>query len=85
MKSTPQTEVERACEILGSQAALADLLGVSPAVINQWIKGVRPVAPKHGPKIETATGVRCEGLCPEVDWESIRSTTSQSVPEPAPP
>ncbi|OYO27902.1 helix-turn-helix domain-containing protein [Janthinobacterium sp. PC23-8] len=84
MKSTPQTEVARACGIVGSQAALAKILCVSPAVVNQWIKGIRPIPDKQCPKIEIATSgaVRCETLCPDFDWAYLRASQSKERESP---
>jgi DNA-binding transcriptional regulator YdaS (Cro superfamily) len=47
--------IKTACDTIGSQFALASLLGVSPGFINQWIKGRRPVPTKYCAKIENAT------------------------------
>jgi len=79
MDELSKSPLERACEIVGSQAALAKALGVTPAVINQWLKGRRPIPPRHCPEIEGLTSgeVRCEDLCPEVDWAAIRSSNQQ--------
>jgi DNA-binding transcriptional regulator YdaS (Cro superfamily) len=45
----------KACEVLGGQAPLARLLGVSSPTVNQWVKGRRPVPIEHCPAIEAAT------------------------------
>ena len=47
--------VKQACDILGSQAALSRLLCVSPGMVNQVVKGRRPLPVKHGLRIEKAT------------------------------
>lgn len=75
MKNTVQAAIGKACAIFGSQLALAENLGVTPGVVSQWVKGARPVPPRHCPKIERLTDgvVRCEELCPDVDWGLIRN------------
>lgn len=85
MKNSSQVSVTRACSILGGQAALAGRLGVTPAAVNQWIKGLRPVPSKHCPKIEEITGgsVRCEELLPSFNWESLRARPSMGAPHRA--
>ncbi|MDC6407294.1 YdaS family helix-turn-helix protein [Xylella fastidiosa] len=53
-KSKP---IAMAVEVLGSQKALADLLGVHPALVSQWVTSRRRVAPRHVLTIESATGI----------------------------
>jgi DNA-binding transcriptional regulator YdaS (Cro superfamily) len=59
-----------------SAVNLARKLGVAPVLISQWRTGRRPVPAKHCPIIERITNrqVRCEDLCPDVDWGFIRGT-----------
>lgn len=68
--------IEKACALVGGQAALARLLGVTPAAVNQWTKGLRPVPAERCPSIErlTSGAVRCEQICPDVDWAFLRGT-----------
>lgn len=47
--------INRASTICGSKAALARAIGVKPPVIQQWIKGDRPIPTKHCVSIERAT------------------------------
>lgn len=65
-----------ACGKAGGQASLARIIGVSPAMVHQWTKGIRPIAAEHCPSIERATNgaVRCEDLRPDVDWGYLRAT-----------
>lgn len=60
---------------------LADLIGVSPAAVNQWISGHRPIPAERCPAIERATNgaVRCEDLRPDVEWSVLRIPADQSV------
>lgn len=52
---TQNKPIEKACAIVGSQAALARIMGVKPAMVNQLIKGHRPVPIEHCLAIERAT------------------------------
>lgn len=69
MSKLNQTPITKACEIVGSQSEVAKLLGVPPAAVNQWVKGLRPVPDKHALAIERATNgkVTRKELCPD-DW-----------------
>lgn len=64
--------LEEAARIYGSEASLARTLGVSRGALNQWKKEGREVPAEHAPRIEKLTGVRCERLCPSVDWAYLR-------------
>ena len=70
--------IERACEIIGSQAKLARSLGVTTPVVNQWISGIRPIPTERCPDIERATSgqVTCEELRPDLSeqWAYLRGT-----------
>lgn len=58
----------RAAEIVGSQAALARVIGVKPPTVNQWANGERPVPATLCRAVEAATGgaVTAEQLRPDV-------------------
>lgn len=64
--------IEIAAEIVGSQTALAALLGVTKAAVGQWKD--RQVPAEHCPVIERLTGgrVRCESLRPDIEWGVLR-------------
>ncbi|WP_412479891.1 transcriptional regulator [Azonexus sp. IMCC34839] len=51
-------------------AAIARFIGVTPAFISQWKKGVRPIPDGRCPAIELATSgqVTCEELRPDIRW-----------------
>ena len=68
--------IKKACEIIGSQRKLADRLGVSPGFVSQWVTGVRQVPADYCPTIERLTNgaVKCEQMCPDVDWAYLRAT-----------
>ncbi|WP_374557720.1 transcriptional regulator [Aquitalea pelogenes] len=63
--------LERACSLLGSQAALARAVGVKPPVIQQWMKGERPIPTARCVAIEKATSgaVTRQQLRPD-DWQN---------------
>lgn len=64
--------IVQACEILGSQAALARTVGVTPPFVSQWITGDRAVPVRFCTIIEQATGgkVTRKDLRPD-DWAQI--------------
>lgn len=66
--------LERAISIVGSQKALAAILGVTPQSVSQWVNGSRPLPSEHCPVIEEATGklVVCEELFPNFRWDVLR-------------
>ena len=47
------TPLEKAVEIVGSEAELARLLGITKSAVNQWKK--RQIPPRHVMKIEHLT------------------------------
>lgn len=56
-----------AIERFGSaQAGLAKALGVTPQAVSQWVRGSRPIPPRHALAIEAATGVSRHDLRPDV-------------------
>jgi DNA-binding transcriptional regulator YdaS (Cro superfamily) len=76
--------IKRACEVLGGQRKLAEVLGVTTSAVNQWATQARPVPADRCPTIERATSgaVRCEDLRPDVDWAYLRATDCPVTPEP---
>jgi DNA-binding transcriptional regulator YdaS (Cro superfamily) len=72
-----ESAIAEACDAVGSQAALARLLGVGPVMVWQWCRGKRPIPAHHAVEIERHTRaagkvVLCERLHPPVDWAFIR-------------
>ena len=67
------TAVAKACVVVGGQSRLSRVIGVSPATINQWVKGIRPIPEERCPSIEHATSgeVTCEELRPDLVWIRI--------------
>lgn len=80
MNQTPHP-IDAAAEILGSQAALANALGVTRAAVTQWKEEGRRTPAEHCPKIQRLTGgrVTCKQLRDDIDWDA-----AQLVPEEAP-
>lgn len=74
-KFQPMNAISRAAKAAGGQAKLAGLLDVTPPMVNQWVKGTRPIPAERCPEIEAATGVRCEDLRPDVNWAVLRGTS----------
>ena len=68
--------ISNACAAVGGQSAMAGLLKVTPATVNQWVSGKRPVPAERCPAIERETqgAVTCEDLRPDVDWQYLRGT-----------
>ena len=64
--------IKKAIECLGSQSALAQVLGVSPQFICQLANGSRPVPAKLVRRIEAATKgqVSCHELRPDIFGEA---------------
>ena len=70
---SPQAEaLSRACQIAGNQSALALKLGKTKAAISRWKSEQVPA--EVCPEIERLTGVRCEELRPDVNWDVLRGT-----------
>lgn len=66
--------LDQAARIYGSAQGLAAELGVSKGAFSQWKLDGRRTPPEHCPTIERLTGIRCEVLCPEVEWWVLRGT-----------
>lgn len=65
-----------------TQSRLAAKLRVTPAVISQWIAGVRPVPVPRALEIERITHgrVTCEELRPDLKWHRLPDGTAVIVP-----
>jgi DNA-binding transcriptional regulator YdaS (Cro superfamily) len=70
----PMAALDAAVAIAGSMAALGSAAGVGQSHVSMW-KRRESVPAKYAPAIERATGgrVRCEDLCPDVDWGVLRN------------
>lgn len=73
-----ESAIQRACRLVGSQADMARALHVSPSMVNQLVKGARPIPAEYCPTIERKTcgKVRCEDLRPDVDWAYLRNSVN---------
>ena len=69
---TNKSPIAIACEIVGSQAEMARKLGIPPAMVNQWIKGRRPIPAEYCKAIELFTEgeVTVMSLLPK-RWQKI--------------
>lgn len=54
-RMNPADPVTKACEVVGGQAELARRLGVTPAAVQQWRSGKRPVPALQANAIERET------------------------------
>ncbi len=74
------TPLDRAVEMVGTQALLASALGVTKSAIGQWKEEGRRVPAEHCPVIErlTAGAVRCEELRPDIEWSVLRTADLRS-------
>ena len=78
MKRDQHENLARACETVGGKAVLAQLIGVTPQAMSQWVSGDRPLPAERCPLIERATRdhgkqvIRCEDLRPDVAWDVLR-------------
>lgn len=74
-ESGPSTALKTAIERIGSQSALADLLGTQQGTVSKWVRGAKPLP--SGPivaagelnwvlKVEAATGVSRHDLRPDL-------------------
>lgn len=78
--------IRHAAECLGSQAALADAIGVKQPTISEWVRGDRPLPFERCSDIERATAgaVTCEALRPDLAWSRIRDKAWPWHPEGRP-
>ena len=68
---TPKEALDSAVEKAGGMSALARLLGLSGhTVIYQW--GLNRVPAEYCPQLERLTGVTCESLRPDMEWDVLR-------------
>lgn len=50
-------------------ARIAEATAVTPAAVRHWLSGLRDLPADKCPLIETAIGVSCEALRPDLRWE----------------
>ena len=61
------------CRFLGSQKKTAEILGVTPGMVTNVVKGRRPMPPAWAPVLEEATSgtFTCEKLAPSIKWSVV--------------
>ncbi len=76
--------IDRACEVVGSQKALADILSIKPSTVSQWRAGIRPIPVERCAAIEAATNgaVTRRDLRPD-DWHLIWPELAEQSQEAA--
>lgn len=64
-----------------AEAEFARRVGISPGYFKHILKGRRKASDALAINIERESGgaVRCEELCPDTDWQYIRSTRPKSA------
>lgn len=80
---TSRDAISHAIALLGGPVKAAEALGLPRYQnVQQWLLSGR-VPPKHCPSIERLTGgaVRCEQICPDVDWGFLRGTDCKTPTE----
>lgn len=63
---TPQQALRAAIKIVGSQAAMGRLLGVSQAAVWLWLKENKALPAEHVLAVEAATGISRHDLRPDI-------------------
>lgn len=68
---------------MGSNAGLARAIGATPAMVYQWMNGIRPISAERCIDIERATAgaVTCEELRPDLAdrWAYLRGTQKEAA------
>lgn len=82
--TTPEAALRAAVELLGSQAAMARLCGVSQPAVFLWLKKPSGPPAEHVLKIEFATGVSRHDLRPDIYPRELSGIRSDGAP-PADP
>ncbi len=80
--------IKDACAVVGSQAEMARLLGVSAPTVNEWVTGQRPVPVARCIVIERLTQqkgkrIPVERFNPRLNWDLLRLLHAEAQPEPA--
>lgn len=58
--------LERAISVLGSQAAMGKLCGVTQPAVSLWVRGRKALPAQHVLKVEAATGISRHDLRPDL-------------------
>jgi DNA-binding transcriptional regulator YdaS (Cro superfamily) len=82
---TPHESLIEAVAILGSQAAMSDVCGVTQAAVWKWLNKKKLLPAEHVLKVEAATGVSRHRLRPDLyPDESGAGTAALDHATPAP-
>jgi DNA-binding transcriptional regulator YdaS (Cro superfamily) len=77
-QSPEKLALRKAADLVGGQAAMANLLGYQDRRnVWPWFATRRAIPAEHCPALERATAgaVRCEDLRPDVDWAVLRAAS----------
>ena len=66
--TTQLIQIQSAIKKAGGPQSLATILHLSRPAVAQWAAGKRPVPRDYFPAIEEASQVRCDDMCPDVEW-----------------
>jgi DNA-binding transcriptional regulator YdaS (Cro superfamily) len=61
---------------LGSQGALAQIVGVTQQSVSEWCIKNKAIPPRHVLKVEAATGIPKEDLRPDIYPRDVVSSTA---------
>ena len=69
--------LDKAISLVGSQSKLADSIGGTPQLVNNWVRRGGYVPEEHCPDIERSLSgaVTCEDLRPDIAWVRIPDKT----------
>ena len=63
---TPTESLQAAVEAIGSQSALARLLGITQSAVSKWIDRGQPLPAEHVLAVERETGISRHELRPDI-------------------
>jgi len=81
---TPESALKAAIEIVGSQAKMARLCGISQPAVWRWVKGGKVLPSDHVRTVEAATGVPRWELRPDLYPPEEYSQSPGARPSEAP-
>jgi len=81
------SHIDRAVKIVGSQAELGRVLGITAGAVHQWVAGLRPVPARFAIAIERATdgAVASSDLRPDIFGDPPEAAAKVITPKPKPP
>lgn len=66
LRMTPQAALANAIEVIGTQLAMANLLGITQGAVSKWLKEGKHLPAEHVLKVEAATGISRHDLRPDL-------------------